>query len=534
MRVLLYIRVSKIGDRHDTLISDDVQEDVCRKWASREGLVVVGEPVTDLDKTGREMTKRQISHSIERVRRGEADGIVVWKVSRWGRNLIDSMLNVNELQEAGGFIASATENLDDVETPMGRFSLTQMLAIAQLQSDQIGETWENIHDYRRQRGLPHNGGPRFGYIKNGDVGRDDHPSLVYTIDPHTGPWLRRCYENFVAGKGVSKLVLDLNENGITTTRGGRFTYRTLLKILDSGFGAGLVIDRRGANPNTDKPSLVNYYPGAQEPVIDTETWDAYVERRARKAPPREVSAPTKLSGHLYCASCQRKLRVYWSTKSGRNSRHRGYECGRDKYSNQTTILCPSPVAIRQSMAEASVLEWLERNARGEDDFAAALERQHQREQALADAEAIDSEVVRLKSRRKRLLDVFLDADGDAEDLKAEFRDKRDEITAQIEGLTARAQFLRSENSVAKVPSIEAFEGLVAIWPDADVNMMNEALRSVVKRIYVHRAGEQKAGLVGRLEVIGLWADDPYQTSESQVGAMGAPSSASISDADRRS
>lgn len=129
-RVIIYIRVSSIGNRSETLISPDVQDDVCRKWADRESLVVVGEPVVDLDKTGREASKREISKTINRVRRGEADGILVMKVSRWGRNTIDSMLNVHELQEAGGFIASATENLDDIETPMGQFSLTQMLAIA--------------------------------------------------------------------------------------------------------------------------------------------------------------------------------------------------------------------------------------------------------------------------------------------------------------------------------------------------------------------------------------------------------------------
>ena len=87
--MLVYIRVSKIGNRQDTLISDEIQEDVCSKWAEREGLTIVGEPITDLNKTGREMTKRQIKSSIERVRRGEADGIVVWKISRWGRNLVE-------------------------------------------------------------------------------------------------------------------------------------------------------------------------------------------------------------------------------------------------------------------------------------------------------------------------------------------------------------------------------------------------------------------------------------------------------------
>lgn len=457
------------------------------------------------------MIKRQISHSIDRVRQGEADGIVVWKVSRWGRNLVDSMLNIKELQDAGGFIASATESLDDIETPMGRFSLTQMLAIAQLQSDQIGETWANIHDYRRDRGLPHSGGPRFGYVKNDDVGRDDDPAGVYTVDPDTGPWLRRCYEDFIAGKTISKLVVELNDNGVVTTRGGRFTARTLMKLLDSGFGAGLIIDRRGADPNTDNPNVVSYHSGAHESVIDSSTWDAYVKRRARKAPPREAAVPTKLSGLLYCASCQRKLRIYWSSKSGTRRRYRGYECGRDKFSNQTSILCSAPVAIRQSVAEAAVLDWLMSRVTGEGVFERALERQRQRDRALANAKNLDGEVERLKVKRSRLLNSFLDAAGDDEDLKNEFMAKRDELTSEIEHLKRKSDDLKSGENGSDIPPKDAFSALTAMWENSrvDPNVVNEALRSVVQRIYVHRSDSSVSGLVGRIEPIGVWEPDPY-------------------------
>src|SRR6266536_1777990 len=184
-RFIVYIRVSMVGDRGDDLISDDVQLAECKRWAAREDAEIIGEPVIDLDETGRSFDKRKILKVLDRIKAGEADGVLLWKVSRFGRNLIDSLLNIRALRKQGGLIASASENLDDIESAMGKFSLTQMLAIAELQSDMIGETWTNIHDYRRERGLPHTGGPRFGYDWHKG---EKNPSKVYTPSAVTGPW----------------------------------------------------------------------------------------------------------------------------------------------------------------------------------------------------------------------------------------------------------------------------------------------------------------------------------------------------------
>lgn len=511
-RVLIYVRVSRLGDRADSLISDEIQEAECRRWALSEGLVVVGHPITDIDKSGREMTKRQIASSIERVRNGEAEGIVVWKFSRWGRNVLDALQSLKELREAGGFIGSASEPLDAIDTPVGKFSLSLLLSMAEMQSGEMGKVWQNIHDYRRKLGLPHSGGPRFGYVKKEDAARDDLPESIYTVDPVTGPWLKKAYEEVVAGKTITKMVFDLNEHGVLTTAGGRWTSRTLTKVLDSGFGAGLIIDRRGVDPNTDNPNIVSYGDGAQKAVIAPEVWDAYKKKRARKVAPREAAPVTRLSGLLYCGVCHRKLRIFWSSSRGR--RFRGFECGRDKHNNGVGVLCDSPVTIRQSIAEDSLREWLEKSMQEDGLFERSLERQQSHDRALANADSLVAEAAKLERQRDRLLTIFLADDsepGEAEESspRAAYEAKHVELSDRIRELKRQASEIRDEASAPRIPEINAFRALQFAWDSGEPPMVVEMLRSLVSRIYVHKVDAVGPSLTGRLDVIGRWSDDPY-------------------------
>lgn len=504
-RVLVYVRVSRVGERGDDLISDEVQEDVCRRWAEREGLTIVGEPISDIDKSGREVTKRQIAKSIDRVRRGEAEGIVVWKVSRWGRNLIDSMLNVHELQEAGGFIASATENLEEIETPMGRFSLTQMLAIAQLQSDQIGETWTNIHDYRRGLGLPHTGGDRFGYIYDTDAGTQN-PTKAYSLNPQTAPWLAKAYRDFAAGKPASAIVRELDENGIRSVKGNRIIYRSLMQALDSGFGAGLIVDRRDDNGKPRKastnPNTWTFLPGAHEPVIDMATWEAYLRRRRDKRPPREKAAVTRLSGLVYCASCKRKMRLRWSNRSD-GTRYRRWQCQIITGRYATTQTCEGKGSIAQEQLEALVFDWLTENAQGEGAFATAQARMAQAERAKADVDTIKAEITRQKKRLSKLTDLLLDEDD--EETIDTFREKQAEIRAEISTLEAQRDNLEVEVRVSEIPTVDAFSALGHAWASDQYAMMNEALRMVIRRIYVTPGA--RVHNKSRVKIVGTWESD---------------------------
>lgn len=514
-RVLVYIRVSKVGDREDTLLSDTIQEVACRRWAEREGLEIIAEPVTDLDETGREVTRRQIKHSIERIRQGEADGIVVWKISRWGRNLLDSWVNVKELQEAGGFIASTTENLEDIESAMGQFSLTQMLSLAQLQSDQIGETWQNIQDYRVSRGLPRSGKVRWGYVKN-EIARDDDPSLAYSEHPLQGKWLRHAYEQFIAGRTLSSIVREMRENGVTTNTGRPMTYTSLRKVMDSGFAAGLLVDRRdvprngAGTPQTTNPNACLFTEGVQPALISPDLWEAYVRRRAEQRPPREAAVAHRLAGLVHCASCGRKLIVLWAKRRGPEP-YRQYKCFYTKQNKNTAAYCTAPVVIRQSYVEDEVRAWLTDLA-NEDGSGYSRARAHQRrlEKAQADIVAVESEIESLTKLRTAYLDAKAHA-VDAEE-RQEMDQRRAELKRQITELERRLAALQAGPRVSDVPDAEAFGALTAIWGHAEVDLVNGALRKVLQKVYVGRSptgrGNRYSTGAGRVRVIGVWEGDP--------------------------
>lgn len=513
-RVLIYIRVSQVGNRQDTLISDDVQEDVCRKWAEREGLTVVGEPIVDLDLSGRESTKRKIAKSIDRVARDEADGIVVWKVSRWGRNLVDSMLNVVALQEAGGFIGSATENLEDIETPMGRFSLTQMLAIAQLQSDQIGETWRNVQDYRVTRGLPRNGHNRWGYIRN-EIGRDDDPAGAYSIHPIQGPWLEKAYRDFVAGRSLYAITMEMREAGVTSNTGRVLQSSALRRAMDSGFAAGLLVDRRQGGytssgmPKTTKPYECQYTEGAQPRIIERDLWDQYVLRRSEKRAPRAVRVAHKMAGLVYCASCGGRL-IILKVNSGKPSEYRAYKCPKTRHNPNSAVICPKPTMIKVDYVEDAVLRWLRDTTQEEQAYYSAVLREREAVRAKADLDGIDKRIESQSALRARYLDMKVEAVDKAERLEMDSR--RAELRVEIEDLTRQRKKLAQQNATTHLPELAAFGALAAVWEHAEIEIVNGAIQKLVRAVYIHRSPDMgTARLTGgpdRVQMVGMWEELP--------------------------
>jgi hypothetical protein len=87
------------------------------------------------------------------IRQREAREIVVYRYDRWGRNAADSLANVRRVELAGGGVVSATEPLDP-DMAVGKCNRTNAFALAELQSDLIGENWKAVHSSRKGRELP--------------------------------------------------------------------------------------------------------------------------------------------------------------------------------------------------------------------------------------------------------------------------------------------------------------------------------------------------------------------------------------------
>jgi site-specific DNA recombinase len=495
-RVVAYIRVSDTTGREDDLISNEVQLHQVQSLAKREGLEIV-DVVEDLDMSGRSSKKRSIVPLIARIERGEADGVVVWKISRWGRNLVESLLNINELQRAGGFILSATENLNEIDSAMGRFSLSQMLLIAQLQSDQIGETWANIREYRVSQGKPATGGKRWGYIRHKEGKAVDH----YEVDQDAAPWVLKTYEGYVAGLPFTALVDALRGAGVAAPSGREWTTGTLRQTLDTGFAAGLLVryprDKTGAIRNANLATNT-YAQGEHEPIISAELWEEYREQRASKAQPRRTTPKHELSGLMRCATCGGSMSLTQAGRARDGEPYRYYRCNRwSRHKHSTGHVCPSPAQVRDMTALAYVKEWVIERAEESETYALHLKREQASVKASSDAKRIQKDIDKLEARRKRAYDLLLDGTVDRERWKPE----DEAMGAALVDLRARLHAAVVTREVNLIPETAVFEAILQGWDVMSTEYIQLALTKVVRHVEAAAKGDEGRP---RLRVVPMW------------------------------
>lgn len=81
----------------------------------------------------------------------EGDTIVVWKLDRLGRNVVQLYNRVNDLKQRGIFFRSLTEGFD-LSTPMGKAMFGMMAVFAQFERDQIAQRTAAGMKALRERG----------------------------------------------------------------------------------------------------------------------------------------------------------------------------------------------------------------------------------------------------------------------------------------------------------------------------------------------------------------------------------------------
>lgn len=494
-RVAAYIRVSAVMGRGDDLISPELQEQAIQSLCDREGLEIVS-TVSDLDMTGRESKRRHIGPLIESVRAQEIDGIAVYNIARWGRNTWESLRNIDALRQAGGFIISASENLDDIETPMGRFTLTQYAAIAQLQSDQIGQSWRDTHEYRRSKGLTPTGGRRWGYTW------DKSAEPQHTPDPALIDHVRQAYESYINGTSFAALVRSLRQAGVVTADGAEFTTGNLRATMDSGFAAGLIVRYRR---HPDKGHAIQdlktnaYEAGQHEPIITMETWERYLAaRRTRNTAPRIAYPATRLSGLVRCASCGGLMSVTSPSRSKKNGqRYLYYACNRrSKTRYHGTKACPAPTRVPVGLVEQHVVEWARTQVEEEESPEEILRRARAAQRAGRNAKKIEGDLKREQGKRERLTEYLLDGTV----TKEAYQRTAARLEESISGLESQlAQARQAARAVDSHLDAEAVEQLNRAWDALPAETLRDALARLLARVEVRPTGQEP-----RILVVPFW------------------------------
>ena len=146
LRVGLYARVST----HDQQTLP-MQLSAMREYIERRGWTV-GAEVSEIGSGAKEREKRE--QLLRSARRREIDAIIVWRLDRWGRSLVDLVSTLGELGDLGVGFVSLTEALD-LTTPTGRAMAGLLAVFAEFERDILRERVKAGIAQARAEGKPH-------------------------------------------------------------------------------------------------------------------------------------------------------------------------------------------------------------------------------------------------------------------------------------------------------------------------------------------------------------------------------------------
>lgn len=471
-QAVAYLRVSAVMGRGDELISPELQRFEIDTFAARNGFTVVHE-IQDIDKSGRSFTKRRVGEVIEGINQGKWRYVLLWKWSRWGRNLQQSLLYLAMIEQAGGIVRAATEDFDPTTT-MGKFTRDQMLLIAELQSNQISDSWRETHAKRRRDGLPHSGQKRFGY--------DYTRATGYIPNPDQARALADAYERYVYGTPMRSLALEWNARGILTVRGATWSPQAFGRMLDTGFAAGLIREQseqpNDGSKNASRGNIAAYdvwREGKHEAIISFQLWEAYKAKRLASAltAPRHRTAVHALSELLRCGECKYVMVTSYSSAAKGGVHY--WTC----YQARDNKRHPSN-RITNARAVADVLAWVERMAIGGENVTEDAAKAEAGRAATSDVLRYAAEEASLIRQRKRLVDAYTEPDSvmDADD----YRTRGAELKAKLLAVQAGLAAAKERENAAGMDVVRTFGTIRDEWPKWSEHAKREALATVIRRI----------------------------------------------------
>ncbi len=130
MKVALYARVSKAIEQNP-----ENQLIELRRWAETSGHTIIGEFVDEISSKD---TRPQKEEVLKRLRLGTLDAVAFVALDRWGRNMTELVMEMEEFSQSGKVLISLKEGLD-LSTAAGRLMGNMLAAMANFERDRIRE-----------------------------------------------------------------------------------------------------------------------------------------------------------------------------------------------------------------------------------------------------------------------------------------------------------------------------------------------------------------------------------------------------------
>ena len=281
LRCAVYTRKSTEEGLDKEFNSLDAQREAGEAYIASqkaEGWIAVSNRYDDGGFSGGNLERPALQRLIADIEAGRIDVVVVYKIDRLSRSLMDFAKLVEVFDRNNVTFVSITQSFNTT-TSMGRLTLNILLSFAQFEREVIGERIRDKFRASRSRGMWMGGYPPLGY----DV--KDRKIIVNEAESAT---VRKIFEEFAHVGSATTLARKLAAEGILTKRGRSIDRGYLYSLLNNRTYIGEVVHKGTA------------YPGEHQPLIARELWDKVhailqesPRKRAAKTRGQTMAAPLK-------------------------------------------------------------------------------------------------------------------------------------------------------------------------------------------------------------------------------------------------
>lgn len=284
----------------------------------------------DAGYSGKNTDRPEFQKMMKQIRAGLFTHLLVWKIDRISRNLLDFATMYAELKKLGVTFVSRNEQFD-TSTAMGEAMLKIILVFAELERNMTSERVTATMISRASAGKWNGGRIPYGYNYDPDT-------MTFSINPDEAALVKRFHSDYESMKSLIAMARMYNHEGLTTRAGGLWNPISISIILKSYFYVGDYVYNRIAGGTGKRSDLKDesewvtvqdHHPAIvsreqKERVLSyLKSNDKTVKQRRKKTARGTVHI---FAGLLYCGSCGHLMLSSTSTVKKGGRRYSNYRC----------------------------------------------------------------------------------------------------------------------------------------------------------------------------------------------------------------
>ena len=434
-RVAIYTRKSTSKGLDQEFNSLDAQRAACEAYVSSqvgEGWSALSDRYDDPGFSGATIERPGFQRLLEDIESGRVDIVVVYKIDRLSRSLLDFARIVQTLEQHGVEFVSVTQQFSTANS-MGKLTLNILMSFAEFEREVISERTRDKIAATRRKGLWTGGHPPLGY---------DCVDKKLVVVEEEAMRVREVFKLYLQLGSLGEVANEMTRRGWRSkdrvTKAGRQLRGTALgkskvqRLLTS-------VLYRGKVPYDDE-----VFEGRHDAIVDEETWDSVQAqlRRNRRAGGSAVRNKwgMLLKGLLVCHGCGHEMGHTYSDRG--TKRYHYYICQSHKLPGNEK--CPGARAPSREL-EKFVIDRVRDVGKDPSVVASALETARadvarKKPGLIAEARRLRTEKRRLGEERENLIDALAESGAGQEAIGRRIGELGDEI----ETLEAREREVTDE------------------------------------------------------------------------------------------